>query len=63
MEEMAAGVDEEAVYVSGVSLTQQVTVCLKGGCECSRMSRLCAKYMCVSMGKTNKKERKKENQK
>lgn len=63
MEEMAAGVGEEAVYVSGVSLTQQVTVCLKGGCECSRMSRLCAKYMCVSMGKTNKKERKKENQK
>jgi hypothetical protein len=49
--------------VSGVYMTQQVTVCLKGGCECSRMSRLCAKYMCVSMGKTNKKERKKENQK
>jgi hypothetical protein len=49
MEEMAAGVDEEAVYVSGVSLTQQVTVCLKGGCECSRMSRtVCKIHVCLN---------------
>lgn len=51
MEEMAAGVGEGAVCVSGVSVTQEATVCLKGGCECPRMSRTgCKIHVCVSMG-------------
>lgn len=48
MEEMAAGVGEGAVCVSGVSVTQEATVCLKGGCECPRMSRTgCKIHVCV----------------
>lgn len=48
MEAMAAGVGEEALCVSGVSVTQQVTMCLKGGCECPRMYRtVCKIHVCL----------------